>query len=150
MLAVILAFVQNLYFGMSYLETFVAVIVELPLMLIGVRVLGATNFGPVSVTANSLQVVFAAIWPQNIAHNLVAAGIAGGGNSQAEGMMQDFRTGQRVGSTPRLLTYTQLCAIPVGAAAVALMYPLLVTTTASARTGSRRPRASRWRTWPCC
>lgn len=53
-LATILAFVQNFYFGMSYLETFAAVVIELPLMLIGVRVLGATNFGPVSVTANSL------------------------------------------------------------------------------------------------
>ena len=56
-LATILAFVQNVYFGMSYLETFAAVVIELPLMLIGVRVLGATNFGPVSVTANSLQVL---------------------------------------------------------------------------------------------
>src|SRR5215207_857252 len=54
-LATILAFVQNVYFGMSYLETFAAVVIELPLMLIGVRVLGTTNFGPVSVTANSLQ-----------------------------------------------------------------------------------------------
>src|SRR5215208_4796877 len=76
-LATILAFVQNVYFGMSYLETFAAVVIEL--MLIGVRVLGATNFGPVSVTANSLQVIFAAIWPQNIAHNLAASGIAGDG-----------------------------------------------------------------------
>ena len=125
-LATVLAFVQNFYFGMSYLETFAAVVIELPLMLIGVRVLGATNFGPVSVTANSLQVIFALLWPQRIAHNLVAAGIAGDGNSQAEGTMQDFRTGQRVGSTPRLLTYVQLCAIPIGAAAVAIMYPLLV------------------------
>ncbi len=47
-LAVIPAFIQNLYFGMSYLETFVVVLVELPLLLIAVRVLGATNFGPVS------------------------------------------------------------------------------------------------------
>jgi len=107
-LATILAFVQNVYFGMSYLETFAAVVIELPLMLIGVRVLGATNFGPVSVTANSLQVIFAAIWPQNIAHNLAASGIAGDGNPQTEGTMQDFRTGQRVGSTPRLLTYVEL------------------------------------------
>jgi len=126
-LAFLLAFVQNYYFGMSYLETFLAVIVELPLMLIGVRVLGATDFGPVSVTANSLQAVFAIFYPQNIAHNLVAAGIAGDGNSQAEGTMQDFKTGRLVGSTPRLLTYVQLCAIPIGAAAVALMYPLLVS-----------------------
>jgi uncharacterized oligopeptide transporter (OPT) family protein len=42
--------------------------------------------------------------------------------------MQDFRTGQMVGSTPRLLTYMQLMAVPVGALALALMYPLLRDT----------------------
>ena len=31
-----------------------------------------------------------------------------------------------VGSTPRILTYVQLAAVPIGAAAVAIMYPLLV------------------------
>lgn len=125
-LALLLAFVQNVYFGMSYLQTFVAVLIELPLMLVGVRVLGATNFGPVSVMANSVQILFAALFPGNTANNLVAAGVAGDGNSQAEGTMQDFRTGQRVGSSPRLLTYVQLCSIPIGAAAVAIMYPILV------------------------
>ena len=55
---------------------------------------------------------------------MVAARIASDGISQTEGTMQDFRTGQRVVSTPRLLTYVQLCAIPIGAAAI--MYPLLV------------------------
>jgi uncharacterized oligopeptide transporter (OPT) family protein len=126
LLTVLLAYIQNRHFGMSYVETAVAVIVELPLMLAGVRVLGETDFGPVSVTANALQAVFAVFWPQRIAHNLIAAGMAGDGNSQAEGTIQDFKTGQLVGSTPRTLTYTQLCAVPVGAAAVAIMYPLLI------------------------
>jgi uncharacterized oligopeptide transporter (OPT) family protein len=42
--------------------------------------------------------------------------------------MQDYKTGHLIGSTPRNLTYAQLLAVPVGAAAVAFVYPLLVAT----------------------
>ena len=42
--------------------------------------------------------------------------------------MQDYKTGHLIGSTPRNLTYAQLIAVPVGAAAVAFVYPLLVAT----------------------
>jgi uncharacterized oligopeptide transporter (OPT) family protein len=125
-LTLLLAYVQNVHFGMTYPQTFFAVFCELPLMLVGVRVLGETNQGPVSLMANALQAVFAVFWPQQIALNLIAAGMAGDGNAQAEGTMQDFRTGQIVGSTPWILTCVQLCAIPIGAAAVAIMYPLLI------------------------
>ncbi len=48
--------------------------------------------------------------------------------AESEGLMQDFRTGQMVGSTPRMLTYMQLIAVPVGALALAFMYPLLRDT----------------------
>ncbi|HZU36116.1 MAG TPA: OPT/YSL family transporter, partial [Gemmataceae bacterium] len=44
-----LAFVQNYNFGMSYLQTVVAVLCSLPLILVGIIVLGETNFGPISV-----------------------------------------------------------------------------------------------------
>jgi len=42
--------------------------------------------------------------------------------------MQDFRAGAMIGSTPRILTYMQLIAVPVGALALAVMYPLLRDT----------------------
>ena len=42
--------------------------------------------------------------------------------------MQDYKTGYMIGSTPRYLTYSQLIAVPVGAAAVAIIYPLLRNT----------------------
>jgi uncharacterized oligopeptide transporter (OPT) family protein len=42
--------------------------------------------------------------------------------------MQDYKAGHLIGSTPRYLTYAQLLAAPIGAAAVAWMYPLLRTT----------------------
>jgi uncharacterized oligopeptide transporter (OPT) family protein len=42
--------------------------------------------------------------------------------------MQDFKTGDMIGSTPRYLTYAQLMAVPIGALAVSYVYPLLRNT----------------------
>src|SRR5262249_14071525 len=125
-LTIALAIIQNLHFNMSYLQTVVAVLASLPLMLVGTRVLGETNQGPVSAMANALQAVFAIFWPKHIGLNLIAAGMAGNTSSQSEGTMQDYKTGRIVGSTPRILTYVQLGAVPIGAAAVAIMYPVLI------------------------
>ena len=113
---------------MSYLQTVVAVICSLPLILVGIRVLGETNNGPISVMMNGLQAVFAAFWSSSIGHNLVAAGMSGSCNAQGQGTIQDYKTGKIIGSTPRILTWVQLAAVPIGAAAVAIMYPLLLKT----------------------
>lgn len=125
-LTILLAIVQKAHFNMSYPQTVVAILASLPLMLVGTRVLGETNQGPVSAMANALQAVFAVFWPTHIGLNLIAAGTAGSTSVQSEGTMQDFKTGRIVGSTPRILTYVQMAAVPIGAAAVAIMYPLLI------------------------
>jgi OPT family oligopeptide transporter len=125
-LTVALAWVQNQNFGMSYTQTIVAVLCSLPLILVGIRVLGETNNGPISVMMNGLQAVFAVFWSGSVGHNLIAAGMAGTCNAQGQGTIQDYKTGQLVGSTPRVLTWVQLAAVPIGAAAVAIMYPLLL------------------------
>jgi len=121
----LLAWIQNTHFQMPYWQTILAVVCGLPLILVGVRVLGETNNGPVSLMANTLQAIFRAFSPA-IGHNLVAAGMAGNINSQGEGLMQVFKTGKLVGSTPRILTWVQFASVPIGAAAVAIMYPILV------------------------
>jgi len=124
-LTVLLAIIQKLNFGLSYLQTAVAVLCTLPLILVGNRVLGETNFGPISVMMNGLQAVFAVFWPAGVGHNLIAAGMSGSCNSQGQGTIQDYKTGQIIGSTPRILTWVQLGAVPIGAAAVAIVYPRL-------------------------
>jgi len=48
--------------------------------------------------------------------------------AQSEGLIQSYKTGDMIGATPRYLTYVQLLAVPVGAAALAFMYPLLRDT----------------------
>jgi uncharacterized oligopeptide transporter (OPT) family protein len=124
-LTVALAVIQEMNFGLSYVQTVVAVLCTLPLILVGNRVLGETNFGPISVMMNGLQAIFGVLWPGAVGHNLIAAGMSGSCNSQGQGTIQDYKTGQIIGSTPRILTWVQLGAVPIGAAAVAVMYPLL-------------------------
>jgi uncharacterized oligopeptide transporter (OPT) family protein len=75
-----------------------------------------------------MQGIFGVIAPGSIMANLTASGVTGSVASQSEGLMQDYKTGHLIGSTPRFLTYAQLIAVPVGAAAVALVYPLLRDT----------------------
>jgi uncharacterized oligopeptide transporter (OPT) family protein len=58
--------------------------------------------------------------------------------------MQDYKAGHIIGSSPRYLTYAQLLAVPVGAAAVSLMYPVLRDTYGIGPQGLSSPTAVRW------
>lgn len=103
----------------------IAILVSMPLMLVGTRVLGETNWAPISALSNMVQAIFAAIAPGNVAVNMVASGMSGTVASNGEHLMQDYKAGKIIGSNNRSLTYMQLLATPVGALAVALVYPLL-------------------------
>lgn len=124
-LSIALVILQKVSLGIAVWESVAAIVVSVPLMLVGIRVLGETNWAPISSMANMVQAVFAAVSPGSIATNMVASGMSGTVAGCGEQLMQDYRAGKIVGSTNRHLTYMQLIATPVGAAAVALAYPLL-------------------------
>jgi uncharacterized oligopeptide transporter (OPT) family protein len=126
--AVALMLVQRYSLGMPFGLTTIAILLSVPLMLVGIRVLGETNWGPISALTHLMQGVFGVIAPGSMMANLTASGVTGSIASQSEGLMQDYKTGHMIGSTPKNLTYAQLLAVPVGAAAVAFVYPLLVAT----------------------
>jgi uncharacterized oligopeptide transporter (OPT) family protein len=127
-MAVALIVVQKVSLGLEIWVTALAILLSIPLMLVGVRVLGETNWAPISPLSNMMQGVFGIIAPGHILANLVASGTTGTIAVGGEALMQDFRAGQMVGSTPKYLTYMQLLATPIGAAAVSWMYPLLRDT----------------------
>ena len=103
----------------------IAVILSVPLMLVGLRVLGETNWGPISQLTNVMQAIFAALVPKNLTANLASSGTTGTIAVQSEAIIQDYKAGHILGSTPRFLTYAQLIAAPIGAAAVAIVYKVL-------------------------
>jgi putative OPT family oligopeptide transporter len=126
--ALLVIAVQSLFFGTPIWHSVLAIVLALPLGLVAMRVLGETNWGPISTMTNVMQAMFAGIAPGDLRANMVSSGITGAVAAESEGLMQDFRAGQMIGSTPRILTYMQLMAVPVGALALAFMYPLLRDT----------------------
>jgi uncharacterized oligopeptide transporter (OPT) family protein len=123
---VALCVVQRVSLGFPVWLTLVSLLLSVPLMLVGIRVLGETNWAPISAMANLMQAVFAAISPGSIAVNMIGSGMSGTVAANGEHLMQDYRAGKIVGSSNRNLTIVQLLAVPVGAAAVAITYPALL------------------------
>ena len=126
--AALLILIQLAFFGTPVWHSMIAIALSVPLGLVALRVLGETNWGPISTMVNLMQAVFGVVAPGDLRASMVSSGITGAVAAESEGLMQDFRAGAMIGSTPRILTYMQLIAVPVGALALAVMYPLLRDT----------------------
>jgi uncharacterized oligopeptide transporter (OPT) family protein len=120
-----LVLVQHYSLGLSVGMTLLAVLFTLPLMLVGLRVFGETNWGPISALSNLMQGVFGVIAPGNVQANMLASGVTGSIVAESEGLMQSYKTAEMVGSTPRYVTMIQLLAVPIGALSLSFAYPIL-------------------------
>jgi uncharacterized oligopeptide transporter (OPT) family protein len=145
-LTVALVLVQKVSLGISAWQTLVAVLLSIPLMLVSLRVLGETNWGPISTMGNMMQAIFALIAPGHMTANMTASGMTGSIAAGSEGLIQNYKTGQMIGSSNRLLTYAQLLAIPIGAAAVTIVYPMLAARygVGGDHGGLSAPTAVKW------
>jgi uncharacterized oligopeptide transporter (OPT) family protein len=144
--SVALIVVQKISLGLDVWMTVVAVALSIPLMLVGLRVLGETNWGPISTLSNMMQGIFGVIAPGQIIANMLASGTTGTVAVESEALMQDYKAGHMIGSSPKYLTMMQLLATPVGAAAVSWMYPLLRETygVVGQNAGLTSPISRRW------
>jgi uncharacterized oligopeptide transporter (OPT) family protein len=123
--SVALVIVQKWALDLPIWMTLVAILLSVPLMLVGLRVLGETNWGPISALSNMMQGLFAFIAPGHVGANMIASGTCGTIAADSQAIMQDFKAGHIVGSSPKHMTYAQLIAVPIGAFAVSYMYPVL-------------------------
>jgi uncharacterized oligopeptide transporter (OPT) family protein len=121
--AIVLCVVQKVSLGFPFWLSAVSIGLSIVLMLVGIRVLGETNWAPISAMANVMQAVFALLAPGHVPINMIGSGMSGSIAANGEHLMQDYRAGKIVGSTNRNLTILQLIGVPIGAAAVALAYP---------------------------
>lgn len=118
-----LVIIQKVSLGFPVWLSLVSIGLSLILMLVGIRVLGETNWAPISAMANVMQAVFAVLAPGHVPINMIGSGMSGAVAANGEHLMQDYRAGKIVGSTNRHLTILQLIGVPVGALAVAIAYP---------------------------
>src|SRR6266542_4102447 len=144
LMTVVVCMVQYFSMGIPVWLSLIAVLLSLPLMLVGLRVLGETNWGPISAMSNMMQAVFAFISPGNVPVNMSSSGLTGTIAVTSEALMQDFKAGQLVGSNPRNLTVAQLLAAAVGSLATALVYPLLRDRFGIGPSGLSSPISVKW------
>jgi uncharacterized oligopeptide transporter (OPT) family protein len=143
-LSVLLCILQRISLGFPVWLTLVSLLLSFLLMLVGIRVLGETNWAPVSAMANLMQAVFAALSPGNMMINMIGSGMSGTVASNGEMLMQDYKTGKMLGSNNRNLTILQLMAVPVGSIAVALVYPALKMRYGIGGEGLTSPISVKW------
>ncbi|HYG66220.1 MAG TPA: OPT/YSL family transporter [Anaeromyxobacteraceae bacterium] len=143
-LSILLAVVQHVSLDFPIWLTVVSIGLSIILMLVGIRVLGETNWAPISAMANVMQAVFAALAPGSISVNMIGSGMSGTVAANGEHLMQAYRSGKIVGSTNRNMTYLQLIGVPIGAAAVAIAYPAVKARYGIGGEGLTSPISVKW------
>jgi putative OPT family oligopeptide transporter len=143
-MTIVLCVLQYFSMGIPVYLSFIAIILSLPLMLVGLRVLGETNWGPISAMSNMMQAIFAFIAPGNVPVNMSSSGLTGTIAVTSEALMQDFKAGQLLKSNPRSLTIAQLIAAPVGSMATAVIYPILRNKFGIGDQGLSAPISVKW------
>src|ERR1041384_5755895 len=143
-MTIAICLIQYFSMGIPVYLSFIAIVLSLPLMLVGLRVLGETNWGPISAMANMMQAIFAFISPGNVPVNMSSSGLTGTVAVTSEALMRDFKAGQLLGSNSRNLTVAQLIAAPVGSIATAIVYPLLRDKFGIGPQGLSSPISVKW------
>src|ERR1043166_5476522 len=143
-MTIVLCVIQYFSMGIPMYLSLIRILFSLPLMLVGLRVLGETNWGPISAMSNMMQAIFAFISPGNVPVNMSSSGLTGTIAVTSEALMQDFKAGQLLKSNPRSLTIAQLIATPVGSMATALVYPVLRNKFGIGPTGLSSPISVKW------
>ena len=124
----LLVLIQGLWFNMPAAQVLFAVALQPLLVLGGLRVLGLTGSGPVSLMANATQFLFGLIWPGALQQNLNAAHISADPQASSEGAVGAFWVARRVGGRFTALLWAQLAALLIASLLVPVAFNVLVAS----------------------
>lgn len=122
---------QTTLFGIGWWEAAIAVLLSFLLAMVVARVTGETGIAPIGAMGKITQISFAAITPHDVTTNLMSANVTGGAAGQASDLMDDLRTGQMIGATPKFQVVAQVFGVLTGALVGAFAYLLLVPDPAA-------------------
>ena len=125
---VLLMWLTTTWFEMPWTQVVLAVGIQPLLIIAGLRVLGITGSGPVSLMANATQFLFGLLWPASIRSNLSAAYISASPQASSENVVPAFWVAQRLGGRFKTLILAQLIVIPVGAFLTPFVFDILQRT----------------------
>jgi uncharacterized oligopeptide transporter (OPT) family protein len=124
----LLLWLTTSWFNMPFLEVLLAIGIQPLLIIAGLRVLGITGSGPVSLMANATQFLFGMLWPAQIRANLTAAYVSASPQASSENVVPAFWVAQRLGGRFRTLVIAQLIVIPIGALLTPIVFNVLQHT----------------------
>ena len=124
----LLVWMTSSWFDMPWKEVLLAVALQPILIISGLRVLGITGNGPVSLMANATQFLFGILWPAQIRSNLTAAYVSANPQATSENVVPSFWVAQRLGGKFKTLILAQLIVIPIGAILTPFMFNMLEKT----------------------
>jgi uncharacterized oligopeptide transporter (OPT) family protein len=124
----LLLWLTTSWFAMPWTEVLLAIAIQPLLILAGLRVLGITGSGPVSLMANATQFLFGMLWPAQIRSNLTAAYVSASPQASSENVIPAFWVAQRLGGRFRTLVLAQLIVIPIGALLTPVVFNVLQHT----------------------
>ncbi len=102
-----------------------AVLLSFVLALVAVRATGETDINPTGTMGHTTQILFGGLAPGQPQVNLLAAGITSAGASQAADLMQDFKAGYLLGSSPLRQVYAQMIGVLTGILVVVPVFFLI-------------------------
>ncbi|MBI5744415.1 MAG: OPT/YSL family transporter [Elusimicrobia bacterium] len=124
----LLVWMTSTWFNMPWQEVLLAVAIQPILIIAGLRVLGITGSGPVSLMANATQFLFGIIWPAQIRSNLTAAYVSANPQATSENEVPSIRVAQRLGARFKTLILAQMIVIPIGALLTPIMFTMMEKT----------------------
>ena len=136
----LLVWMTSTWFNMPWEQVLLAVAIQPVLIIAGLRVLGITGSGPVSLMANATQFLFGLLWPAQIRSNLTAAYISANPQATSENVVPSFWVAQRLGGRFKTLILAQLIVIPIGALLTPLMFNMMERTYGISTRASWPPR----------
>ncbi len=125
---IFLVWMTSEWFSMPWAEVLLAVAIQPVLIVAGLRVLGITGSGPVSLMANATQFLYGILWPSQIRSNLTAAYISANPQATSENVIPSFWVAQRLGGKFKTLIIAQLLVVPIGAILTPIMFNILEKT----------------------
>ena len=123
--------VQVIAFQIHWWAGLIAVGMSFVLALVACRATGETDTTPIGAMGKVMQLLFAALSPHNVTHNLMSAGVGANGASSSADLLTDLKSGYLLGANPRKQFVAQAIGIFFGTLAVVPAWYLMIPNTAA-------------------
>ncbi len=129
-ITIAMVWLQIQAFNVSWYAGIIAVAMSFVLSLVASRATGETDTTPIGAMGKVMQLLFAALAPQNISANLASAGIAANSATSSADLLTDLKTGYLLGANPRKQFLAQFYGVFFGTIAIVPIWYLMVPTHA--------------------